>query len=442
MRTAYRKISKETEEFFAARIEGKTKGLFYKITREDGGFDTGLKPLSEKITEELPLVPDSYNFFKFSVFDEYNNLIPADIEPIEISHGITPPDAPLPHDLSLEVDDLENNSTELELIFKKNSSLPSKYRATKILNKSIMKGSKDSLIIHVLEGPGDALPEANKTIGYCNITGEKIVRDLLKGSEIEIDIEISESRIISGSVFITMTDQVFTIPFNFPLRNVPVDMLVNQLEELSEKIESEMEVATETENYETANELKKLKSEAESLLDESYELKHDDITDKRNQFEDKKRKLAQELGIATKDKKIQTAKKTYFETKEKCREQVMKNGNDSDRARFEEIVNQENAFLTSNSLIKLREKIDELEALYWGINLRTPEFLIGAFEWLISERQKFNDQRQAKSLIEAGRFAIQCENFDRLAEVNLGLVNLLPRTDQDEAKRRIGFYKS
>ncbi len=64
VRLAYQKNSVEEEEILAARIEGNIDGLFYQITREDKGFDSGRKKLTARISEDLPLLKDSYNFFQ------------------------------------------------------------------------------------------------------------------------------------------------------------------------------------------------------------------------------------------------------------------------------------------------------------------------------------------------------------------------------------------
>ena len=50
-----------------------------------------------------------------------------------------------------------------------------------------------------------------------------------------------------------------------------------------------------------------------------------------------------------------------------------------------------------------------------------------------------NDQKQTKSLIDAGNFAIESENWERLSEINSGLSNLLPRGAEKEAITKIGF---
>ena len=47
--------------------------------------------------------------------------------------------------------------------------------------------------------------------------------------------------------------------------------------------------------------------------------------------------------------------------------------------------------------------------------------------------------RIAKSLVDAGTFALESQNWDRLSEINIGLLNLMPKGAEKEAITRIGF---
>jgi molecular chaperone DnaK len=127
---AYQKTSQEDEEILAGRIEGNIEGLFYQITREDKGYDSGRKPLTNRISEDLPLVKNSYNFFRFTVLDDKSNIVETDAELIGIAQGkYNVAGQPLPHDICLETDndpELEANSTKLDLFFQKNTILPQK----------------------------------------------------------------------------------------------------------------------------------------------------------------------------------------------------------------------------------------------------------------------------------------------------------------------------
>lgn len=442
IKTSYNKASKEKDELFSARVTGKTDGLSYRITRQDGGFDSGLKKLTERISEDLPLVDGAFNFFSLVVYDSLNNIVETDIEPIGINSGFGISGQPIPEDICLEVDDYDNpGKTRLKPIFYKNSILPLRSQAISFpLNKGLIKGNDDDFIyINVLEGSHLALPEANKGIGFMEIRGTQIKRDIAKGSDIEITISISESRDITISVYLNMADQEFKQTFNPKERHTPVEFLKEQVEELSEKLDLEIEEATEKEDFETASALSKLKKEMESVSDETEGLTSDDVTDKRYQLEDKKRKIAQEIDSATKNKRIQQVKAHYFETKDECEKMLDENGNDHERKTFNDIVAQESAFFATNSPLKIQEKSDELHSIISRIRWRTPEFLVGIFKWCRDNQTRMNDQVQAKSLVDAGVFAIESRNWERLAEINSGLLNLLPRGAEKEATTRIGF---
>ena len=442
IKTSYNKASKEKDELFSARVTGKTDGLSYRITRQDGGFDSGLKKLTERISEDLPLVDGAFNFFSFVVYDSLNNIVETDIEPIGINSGFGISGQPIPEDICLEVDDYDNpGKTRLKPIFYKNSILPLRSQAISFpLNKRLIKGNDDDFIyINVLEGSHLALPEANKGIGFMEIRGTQIKRDIAKGSDIEITISISESRDITISVYLNMADQEFKQTFNPKERHTPVEFLKEQVEELSEKLDLEIEEATEKEDFETASALSKLKKEMESVSDETEGLTSDDVTDKRYQLEDKKRKIAQEIDSATKNKRIQQVKAHYFETKDECEKMLDENGNDHERKTFNDIVAQESAFFATNSPLKIQEKSDDLHSIISRIRWRTPEFLVGIFKWCRDNQTRMNDQAQAKSLVDAGVFAIESRNWERLAEINSGLLNLLPRGAEKEATTRIGF---
>ncbi|GAB2498847.1 Hsp70 family protein [Algoriphagus taiwanensis] len=441
IKASYNKASKESEELFAARVQGDTNGLFYKITRQDGGFDSGLKPLSGRINEDLPLVENTYNFFTLTVYDSENNVVETDIEPIGINSGFGISGQPLPEDICLEVDDYDNpGHTRLALIFERNTVLPTKRTLTFPINKPILKGNEsDRLWINVYEGPQASLPEANKLIGTIEISGKHVSRDIAKGSDLEITIKISESRDVSVSGYLNMSDQEFKSIFNPKERDTNISLLKGQVLDLSSKLDEEIELATEKEDYETASLLSKVKKEMESVAEEAEKLSDDDVTDKRYQLEDKKRKIAQEIDSATKNKRLQKASENYFEIKAECEALIDASGNDHERKTFNDIIKQEASFMATKSPLKIQEKSDELQAIMGQIRWRTPEFLKGIFAYLMENQAKMNDQSSAKSLIDAGKFAVESQNWDRLREINFGLFDLMPRGSKDEISTKIGF---
>lgn len=441
IKAIYNKASKEIDELFAARIKGNTEGLFYKIVRQDGGFDSGLKELSERISEDLPLVKNAYNFFTLTVYDGQNNVIKTDIESIGINSGFGISGQPLPEDICLEIDDYDNpGHTKLIPIFERNTVLPTKRTLTFPINKPILKGNElDKLWINVYEGPQTSLPEANKLIGVIEISGKQVSRDIAKGSDVEVMVSITESRDITIAAYLTMSDQEFKNIFNPKVRHTNITLLKGQVTDLSSELDEEIELATEKEDYETAGALSKVKKEMEAISDETESLTDDDVTDKRYQLEDKKRKIAQDIDSATKNKRLQKATDYYYETKEECEKLIEDSGNDHERKIFNDIVSQESAFMATKNSLKIQEKSDEFHSIIGQIRWRTPDFLKGIFGSLLNNQAKMNDQSQAKNLIDSGNFAIESKNWDRLRKINFGLLDLLPRSTKEDITTKIGF---
>ena len=359
IKASYNKASKETEELFAARVNGNLEGLFFKIIRQDGGFDSGLKPLIERINEDLPLVENTFNFFSLTVYDSENNLVNTDVETIGINSGFGISGQPLPEDICIEVDDYDNpGQTRLALIFERNSVLPIKRTLTFPINKQIIKGSEsDKLWINVYEGTQNSLPEANKLIGVIEITGKQISRDIAKGSDLEVLVMISESRDVTISGYLSMSDQEFKNVFNPKERETNIPLLKSQVEDLSLKLDNEIEKATEKEDYETADVLSKIKNEMDSVEEETKTLSSDDVTDKRYQLEDKKRKIAQEIDNATKNNRFLDSVQRYNQVKEECIAIIDESGNDYERKTYNDIISQEEVFFSTKSSIKMQEKI-------------------------------------------------------------------------------------
>jgi molecular chaperone DnaK len=179
--------------------------------------------------------------------------------------------------------------------------------------------------------------------------------------------------------------------------------------------------------------------EMEIVTDETASLTFDDVTDKRYQLEDKKRKIAQEIDSATKNKRIQQVSEHYYKIKQECFDMLNTLGNDHERKYYNDIISQEPAFFATNSPIKIQEKSDEIDSLLTKIRWRSPEFLSLVFEWCNNNKSKMNDHSQAKSLIDAGILSIENKNWERLAEINRGLLNILPKGAVNEVHTRIGF---
>jgi len=439
IKMAYEKTTQDNTEYLAVKVDGDISGFSYKITRDDGGFDSGLKILSNRISEDLPLVKDSYNFFKLSIYDKFNNIIQT--ENIEISQGkYTVTGQPLPEDISLEVDDYNQGKTKLELIFKKNTILPIKKSITKDINKTIKVGSNDNITINLLEGDSNTIPEANKTLGFIKISGNDIDRDILKGSDIELTFEISESRDLTVSAYISMTDQEFKEIFNPKSRRVDIFNLTDDVEVLSNDIDESLDFAKENNDYEKIEVLYTLQSDIGKIKKGVDEVDENDTTDKRYQLEDKKREIAQNYFKTIRDEKINKIKKEYLDLKPEVERLVAQFGDYAEQEYFKEIIEKENIYLNSNNISKVEELFEELESLKFQMHWKEPDFVKSIFARLVTDEPSFNDQSRANLLIGKGLKFLEKDNIEELSDITRELLGLLSREDKEKVGNKIGFY--
>ncbi len=442
IRASYNKSSQELEETFSAKIEGELNGLQYRISNEDGSFDSGLKKISSRIVEDLPLREGAFNLFNFKIVDEQGNFVQIDLDVIQIAQGrYSVAGQMLPEDISLVKDDLLAKDTRLEAVFTKNSILPSRTKKTVEVGKTVIKGSSDGIHIMVVEGPSNRHSSTNKPIGVLDITGEKISKDLIKGTDIDLTFEMSESRDLTVSAFVNGTGQEFSQVFTPKERKVSTQMLASEILMLEMKVQSEIDDALENGNKQVADDLENLLRGVQDLIVNAGDLSEDDVTDKKFQVEDKKRKLAQNVFELTSGKRLDQVKTAYHETKAEIQVLVKESGNDRERHIIAEIFAREQAFINSTSPEKIQTVRQELESIRWQILMRTPDFLKSMFEHLTDRRTSMNDQIQATQLIENGKRAIERDDMEALKQVNSRLWDLMPATDKasDEMRAYTGI---
>jgi molecular chaperone DnaK len=442
VKVAYNRFSQEHEEIVSAKVDGEVTGLFYRIKREDGGYDSGVKELTSRLNEDLPLQEDAYNFFSFTLYDAFNNPIPTDVDSIQIAQGkYSVAGQMLPHDLSLVLDTADGGDTTLHGIFSKNSIIPARTKKHVEVNRTVTHGSADEVIkIMVVEGPKENHHTANHKQGELLITGKQLKRDLPRGTEIELTFELSESRDLTVTAYINPSGPEFTKIFSSQNRHVDVNELAVEVEMIENQIDAEMEEAIENEQYEVAREIEKLRRNVNQLRDATVRIKVDDVTGEKFKLDDAKCRIVQELGQLTGGKRLQRLQAEYQKTKEEATDIINESGNDLERRQLREVIAREHTFMDSTNPKKLEEAISGLQQLQFQILYRKPDFLMAIFQYLIEKQEMFNDQPQARNLIEAGKKHIANEDWVKLDEVIVCLYRLLPEEDIDSTgKYLMGF---
>lgn len=441
VKMAYEKTSKEKSVFFIAVFSGATEELTYRITRNDGGFSTPQKPLKQRIEENLPLVENMHNFFELKVYDKEGNELITNAETIGIAQGkFSIAGQPLPNDICLEIDQPDISQTRLHVLFKKNAILPIKHSETRIVNRHIKKGSTDEFVINVLEGTEKTLPDALRTIGFMSIAGKKIKRDIVKGADIDLIFEMSESRDLKITAYIPMLDQEFSQIFVPTQRHLPVKQLVAEMKKLQEHAGKEINELARIEDYETAAQLRSYNSQLNTLLQQAEQLDEQDSTDVRYQLEDKKRKIAagvyEIIGVNFVNKAI----KEYMQEKRQCEAALKEVGEPHEKEKYNQLIEKEVELLNFENVPDIKEKALKLRVLKNQMLWRTNEFVEAIYFHLKMNRNQLPDTQRVKDLFRSGDEALQKKDYAMLRQLVNILLSLLPgRPDLESMARSTGI---
>lgn len=442
-KTAYQKNTADKEEYFTAIVTGPVAGLSYRIVRADGGYDSGIKPLQERISEMLLLAENNNNVFNILVFDAAHNEVAVQAPVIAITQGkFNIHGQPLPNDICIEIDDLENNTTKLELIFEKNAILPLRKTIIKEVMKTILRSGQDSLLINVVEGSRYAIPGSCVPLGMIEIKSTDLVTDLVKGSDVEITLQISESRDLSVKAVLLMNEQEFSEVFNPMVRQINMGKLQDDIRQLRIQATEKLKTFKNSQQYELAATVQDIQSDLDYISGRLELISTDDVTDEKYQLEERKRKLAQLLDSTGKDQQIVEVTENYFRQKDYCLRNIREENDTARLTRFEQIIKEESTYLSSQSYYTIKAKTDELINLGWEIVRNKPSTWINNYYFYSNiPPNDYTNPQMAARFMEIGEKALERQNYEELKAAVYQLHNLMPddkKTDQQLKGTGIG----
>ncbi|GAB4030339.1 Hsp70 family protein [Spirosoma gilvum] len=439
IQTGYNKTTKDLEEYISASATVASEGLFYRIIRTDGGFDTSLRPLTARFGEFVGLLPNRVNTFTISVYDSYNNPVPVQVEPVTITHGLfSLYGQPLPEDICIEVDDLLNNATRCELIFSRNSVLPLTKTIYREISRTIRKGSDESLIINLLEGDATQHPSTNKNIGVIEVRATDLPADLIKGSDVELKIDMSESRDVSVSLHLSMTDQQIDEVFSPTQRYVSLVKLRDEIQELRGQLDFDLQKALQNEEYETAAQLQELVDRARKLHEQARQVQPDTLTDEKYQLDEAKRKLARQLYTSgpVSNRVIRT-KERYYDLMGSLQNwaDTLQDLSPKQRDEIQQLKANESEAMRGNNYFRVEGQYARCRRVYHNTVLYTPTLLVSFFHIYAGlSLHEFTDYQRAQAEIKRGEKALDRQNYDELRGVFLNLLGLTKNSEVVETK--------
>ena len=431
----YNRSSKDLEEVLLIKIKGNFEKKFFRIRRADGGFDTGMINLREKVIEFLPLLPSVNNSFNLQLFNEDNKELKKFSQNINIAQGIFNIDGqPLPHDICIEIDDVENKTTKLEVIFARNSLLPQKRTLYREISKTIRKGSEDTVVINILEGEGNSRPSSNLTIGCLQISGKELKSDLIKGSDIEIKLEINESRTLSTGVFLVMSQQDFENVFSISEKQVNLDRLKEQFIQLEQELSDTVRGFQYNDDDVWEIQATTYLEELNEIKPRLFNLSEKDKSDERYILAEKISRISREADKLGGNERIAMMLEEYIHTKENVSAVIAAADFEKDilTKAFQKIEQSENTILRSKNASVITNRLTQMSDLCLRALSNTNSYLIERFiEYKDLEDADFKDHRAAKSLIKMAESSLLHEKFSEFRRQVFSISGLLKNVRQD-----------
>ena len=418
----YEKNTKDLEELVAITVEDGFEG-YYRIMRKDGGFDSGLVSVEGNINCFVDLTKGEINIFELQILDKDQQIIHRDT--IKIHQGkYNVQGQLLPNDICLEIDDLQYHVTRLEAIFKKNSVLPLRKTLYKSASKTILKGSEDKIQINIVEGDDNGLPSSGLSIGYIEISGKELEDDLIKGTDIELDIALSESRDIDITVFLAACEQEFTNTFRPTERYISSSKMENEMRIAVQNIEKEFK--KNSEDYHLMAKFNKIREALLELQIELSLLMDDDVTDAKFKIDNQKRALVKEYDGLTRHKDLNSDIDEYHHNLKRVKYELRNGENEFFQSQLDQITKDERTVLNSGNKYMIRAKIEELESLISSILASDDSNFVSPFLYYKS-LDEYPDQSKADKLILEGEKALDKGQYSVVKHVVYQLAALLPK---------------
>ena len=351
---------------------------------------------------------------------------------IHYTPGIINKSIPLTHSIGVAL--AEN---EIEIYFEKGTPLTSDGVRKRKIHTNISEvraGNKDdTMIIPFVEGENMQRADRNKLIGEIKLTGDKITRTIPAGSEVEITIEIDQSRLVRTKALIPILDEEIEEVLELgkikisredlitkfdkeikrfeDVKNKSLNINSERVKEILEQIKSENMI------NEIENSLNTIEQDSDSLARAASRLL--DLTNSLDKAED-----ALEWPWLLKDAEeaIEYARKVVYG----------QYGNIRDKGNFEKSEEDIRQAIRTNDLDILKKKIKNMDELYYSVLLRDPKFWVWRLDYMKIHINDMINISEANQLINRGEQAIIINDPEILKSITNELAKLLPPDKQPD----------
>ena len=377
------------------------------------------------------------NEFLIELRDATGNLRETVPDRFPYNIGMEIPNQPLINSIGIA---LPNN--EMQVLLSKGTPLPARHREIHRTTVPLNKGESGTLLsIPVFEGENTKRADRNVRIGELKIPADRIRWDVPSGSEVEITIEIDDTRLVRTKAYVPILDEEFENVLKLGKTVADPKQLADEFRREQARLEAARSKMRETRSriLQAENALRRIQGERmEHDIEVSLAAAQGD-PDTADKCE--KRLIDFKIAIDEAEDALQwPTLVSEAETEiQNTREIVNKYGKGDDRRNFDCLESEVRAATAAHDADVLRHKTDRMGSLKIGILVQQPGFWVGQFEFLIEQKKShMRDQVLAERLIAQGRRAIETNDISALQAVVRQLIDLLPAAERQEVPQGAG----
>ncbi|MFI6516717.1 Hsp70 family protein [Spirillospora sp. NPDC050679] len=216
----YQPVGPDTEPFVGGRVSGAAAGHAIEFVNEHSRppWRSGRLELGPDGTFATTLWADRgrANVFAIELTDASGTRVPVEPSTLTYTVGVVDTQPPLTHSIGVGLD-----GNEVEWLLERGTPLPARRRVLLRTTVGISRGQGQGMLrIPLLEGE-HRYADRNRRIGRLEVDAGQVPRDVPEGSEVDLTLEIDESRLVVARAYVPILDEEFEHAVTLRTETVP-----------------------------------------------------------------------------------------------------------------------------------------------------------------------------------------------------------------------------
>lgn len=431
----YESMTSEDEQTVTGKIEELSDAesdYFIQIQSDSGLYTSSkIKLRNGKFFDTVAIDKGTTNIYWLYLFDDNGNTVPLFPESFSITHGLSVSGAPIPHEIGVvyakkSIDSGFQLTEVCDPYFDKNSIPPLNETKSYRTIKKLLKGKDNNLPIKVYEGDSPN-PQNNEVITTLKIDGKELPYDLPENTDIDITINIDESRTVTVDVYIP------SIELSLNARADSHAQKINTAE-LEKELATQRERLKKIESSVSPREYEKLEQTVDELATNVKNANND--TDDKNKAERDLRELKSTLDKVESEKELPQLKSELDEVLNDAQQFIdaLEDENEKTQAleQLKLLKNEGDKAVRDEDKTMLVRVIEQIRQVAMRALLQNPAVWVWQLNEIKQRQHELINQTDGEYYINKADKAIDDGDIEELQRCVRSLLDLLPEETQEE----------